>query len=62
MRLALVLAVATIGLGGCTSLAQTEPVVREDGIDREKMAVVEQQAQRTGAKVFWLNPPRKPSQ
>jgi hypothetical protein len=62
MRLALLLAVATIGLGGCTSLAQEELAVRDDGIDREKMGVVEQQAQRTGARVFWVNPPRKSSQ
>jgi uncharacterized protein YceK len=61
MRLALLVAIATLGLGGCTSLSQTEPAARDDGIDREKMALVEQQAQRTGVRVHWVNPPLKPS-
>ena len=58
MRLALLLTLA-IGLGGCAAMRQTEPVARDDGIDREKMAQVEHQAQRTGVKVHWVNPPLK---
>jgi hypothetical protein len=61
MRLALLLAVATIGAGGCASTAQPGPAARDDGLDREKMSRVEQQAQRTGVRVHWVNPPLKPS-
>lgn len=61
MRLALLLTVAVIGAGGCASKAQPGPAVRDDGIDREKMAVIETQAQRSGVQVHWVNPPRKPS-
>lgn len=62
MRLALLLAIATIGVGGCTSTAQQDPALRDDGIDRAKMTAVEQQAERSGVRVFWVNPPRKHSQ
>jgi hypothetical protein len=46
---------------GCTSLPQTDPAARDDGIDRDKMSRVGQQAQQTGARVHWVNPPLKPS-
>jgi uncharacterized protein YceK len=62
MRVALLLAVASMGLGGCASLSQTEPVERDDGIDRAKVTAVETQAQRTGVRVHWVNLPRKPVQ
>ena len=61
MRLALVLSVAAIGLGGCKSMSQSQTAVRDDGVDREKMAQVEQAAQRSGARVHWVNPPLKPA-
>ena len=58
MRLALLLAIASLGFGGCTALQKTE--VAANGLDHEKMTAVEQQAQRSGVRVFWVNPPRKP--
>jgi len=61
MRLVLLLAVAAIAFGGCTSLPQTDPAARDEGIDRDKMAQVEQLAQRSGVRVHWVNPPFKPS-
>lgn len=61
MRLALLLTLAAVGLGSCAAMRQTEPVVRDDGVDREKMAVIEQQARRSGVRVHWVNPPLKPS-
>lgn len=60
MRLALVLTFAAIGLGGCGSIGQNGLPVRDDGVDREKMAQVEQAAARSGARVHWVNPPLKP--
>jgi hypothetical protein len=61
MRLALLLAVAAMACGGCTSMSQTQPAARDDGIDRGKMAVVETVAERSGVRVYWVNPPRKSS-
>jgi hypothetical protein len=57
MRLALLLAIASLGFGGCSALQRTEAA---NGLDHEKMSAVEQQAQRSGVRVFWVNPPRMP--
>ena len=60
MRLALLVSLAALALGGCKSTAQTDAVtVRDDGVDRDKMAQVERAAERSGAKVQWVNPPLK---
>lgn len=63
MRLALLLTLAALALGGCKSMSQTDPVaVRDDGLDRDKMGQVEAAAARSGARVHWVNPPRKQQQ
>ena len=60
MRLTVLLTLAALALGGCKSMSQTEPVaVRDDGVDRDKMAQVERAAERSGARVHWVNPPVK---
>lgn len=59
MRLALFAVIATIALG-CNSTGQNGFPVRDDGLDREKMAQIEKAAERSGARVHWVNPPRKP--
>ena len=60
MRLALLLTLAALALGGCKSTAQTDAVaVRDDGVDRDKMSQVEAAASRSGARVQWVNPPQK---
>jgi len=60
MRLTVLLTLAAIALGGCKSTSQSESVaVRDDGVDRDKMGRVEAAAERSGARVHWVNPPRK---
>ena len=62
MRLTVLLTFAALALGGCKSMSQPEPVaVRDDGVDRDQMARVEQAASRSGARVQWVNPPLKPA-
>jgi hypothetical protein len=58
MRLAFLLTLA-VAVSGCGSIGQNGMPVRDDGLDRERMAVIEQQAQRGGVQVHWVNPPRK---
>ena len=47
-------------LSGCASTAP-EPVARENGVDRARMAIIEQQAAGRGVQVHWVNPPLKPA-
>jgi type IV pilus biogenesis protein CpaD/CtpE len=62
MRLPLLLAIAALGFAGCASAPKSELATTDDnGVDRARMAVIEQQALRSGVRVFWVNPPRKPS-
>jgi hypothetical protein len=62
MRLTLLLTLAALALGGCKSMSQAETVAaRDDGVDRDQMARVEQAASRSGARVQWVNPPLKPA-
>jgi hypothetical protein len=59
MKLAFLLAAVT-GLSGCASTAtQNGLPARDDGVDRDRMAQVERAAERSGARVHWLNPPLK---
>jgi hypothetical protein len=58
MRLAL-LVILAFALGGCGSTGQNGVPVRDDGVDRDKMAQVERAAERSGARVHWVNPPQK---
>ena len=62
MRLLLLLAIAGFGLAGCASAPKPEGATAgDDGVDHAKMGVIEEQALRSGVRVFWVNPPRKPS-
>ena len=61
MKLLLLLAIAALGLCGCASAPKSELAVSDDGVDRASMAIIEEQAARSGVRVFWMNPPRKPS-
>ena len=47
-------------LSGCTTVAQ-EPAVQENGVDRARMSIIEQQAAGRGVRVHWVNPPLKSS-
>jgi ABC-type phosphonate transport system ATPase subunit len=58
MRLALVIAAAVLA-AACSSPSQ--PMVDYRDVDEAKMSQVEENAQRTGVRVFWVNPPRKPA-
>ena len=57
MRLALLLAIALLS-SGCSSLGAPRDAAYDD-IDREKMATIEQRAWSSGARVYWVDPPRK---
>jgi len=61
MRPLLLLAIAALGLCGCASAPKAELAVSDDGVDRARMTIIEEQAARSGVRVFWMNPPRKPS-
>lgn len=58
MRLAFLLTLA-VGLAGCGSIGKNGMPPRDDGVDRDKMAQVEKAAERSGARVHWVNPPLK---
>jgi hypothetical protein len=57
MRLTLVLAIALVGCG-CT---RTPPGPNYSDVDEAAMGRIEEGAARTGARVYWVNPPRKPA-
>lgn len=61
MRLAFVLTL-TVVAGACASADQpdTTPAGMR-GVDEAKMQAVEQAAERRGVRVYWMNPPAKPS-
>ena len=61
MRLPPLLAIAALGFAGCASAPKSELATTDDGVDHARMVVIEQQALRSGVRVFWMNPPRKPS-
>jgi len=62
MKLPLLLAIAALGLCGCASAPKSELATGyDDGVDRARMAIIEERAARSGVRVFWMNPPRKPS-
>jgi len=61
MKLPLLLAIAALGLCGCASGPKSEPATGyDDGVDRARMAIIEERAARSGVRVFWMTPPRKP--
>jgi hypothetical protein len=60
MKLQLLLAIGAFGLCGCASTPKSELAVSDDGVDRARMAIIEERAARSGVRVFWMNPPRKP--
>jgi hypothetical protein len=45
----------------CAGCASSPPVVGYRDVDEAKMSQVEENASRTGVRVFWVNPPRKPA-
>ena len=61
MKLPLLLAIAALGFCGCASTPKSEPATSYDDVDHARMAIIEEQAARSGVRVFWMNPPRKPS-
>ena len=62
MRLPLLLAIAALGFAGCASAPKSELATSyDDGVDRARMTIIEERAARSGVRVFWMNPPRKPS-
>jgi uncharacterized protein YceK len=58
MKLTFLLTLAVV-LSGCGSIGQNGMPARDDGVDRDKMAQVERAAERSGARVHWVNPPLK---
>jgi type IV pilus biogenesis protein CpaD/CtpE len=61
MKLPLLLAIAALGLCGCASAPKSELATSYDDVDHASMAIIEERAARSGVRVFWMNPPRKPS-
>ncbi len=56
------LAIAALGFAGCASAPKSELATSyDDGVDRARMTIIEERAARSGVRVFWMNPPRKPS-
>jgi ABC-type sugar transport system substrate-binding protein len=60
MRLALLVAI-TLLASACASADQPSAPVGVTGVDEAQMQAVEQAAERNGVRVYWMNPPRKPS-
>ncbi len=60
MRLAFALMLPLVA-GACASADQPDSAVGMRGADETKMQAIEEAAERTGAKVYWVNPPVKPS-
>ena len=61
MKLAFVLTL-TLAATGCASADQQDTTpVEMRGADQAKMQAIEQAAERTGARVYWVNPPVTPS-
>lgn len=60
MRLAFVLTL-TLAAGACASSDEPQAPVGMRGADEAKMHAIEEAAERTGARVYWVNPPVKPS-
>jgi len=52
---------ALLGLAGCGTLPteRDAPSSYRESLDTQLMAVVESSANRNGAEVYWINPPRK---
>src|SRR5882762_11625202 len=59
MKLPLLLAIAALGLCGCASTPKSGLATSYDDVDHARMAIIEEQAARSGVRVFWMNPPRK---
>ena len=53
---ALIAAFAVLTMVGCSTMQSAS---REDTVDREYMAKVQQQAHRYGTQVFWVSLPQK---
>lgn len=54
---ALVATIVVLAMTGCSSMQQSAS--RPDPVDREYMAKVQQQADRYGTQVYWINLPQK---
>ncbi|HYR33958.1 MAG TPA: hypothetical protein VEQ87_06675 [Burkholderiales bacterium] len=57
MRLLLALTIV-LATGSCT---RTPPGPNYNDADEAAMGRVEESAARTGARIYWVNPPRKPA-
>jgi hypothetical protein len=57
MRIALLPSLLLVFLTGCATAEA--PVVQENGVDRARMSIIEQQAAGRGVRVHWVNPPLK---
>lgn len=60
MRLAFVLTLTLVAAGCASADPQDTSPVGMRGADEAKMQAIEQAAERTGARVYWVNPPFKP--
>ena len=60
MRITFVLTL-TLVAGACASADQSDSAVGMQGVDEAKIQAVEEAAEHRGVRVYWMNPPRKPS-
>ena len=61
MLFVLVGAAALLALPACSSMPERNaPSTYKASLDSEVMAAVESGATRSGAEVYWINPPKKP--
>ena len=59
MRLALLIAIGVAG-SGCAYVSNEAPAGFSEP-DSARMSAIESQAARYGTRVYWINPPLKPS-
>ena len=60
MRLAFVLAV-TVVASACASADKPQTTAGARNVDEAKMQAVEEAAEHRGVRVYWMNPPEKPT-
>jgi hypothetical protein len=60
MKLAFLVAL-TLVASACATADQPPAPAGMRGLDEAKMQAVEEAAERNGVRVYWMNPPRKPS-
>ncbi len=54
-------AIGAAWLAGCSTVPSKDMASRGSVVDQTRVAAVERLAARTGTRVYWINPPTKPT-